>query len=260
MTAFYPLVLSGSQIEELQAGDTINATVSNATNATNISGGAAGSVPYQTGATATTFLSIGSAGTVITSTGTAPQWTAQSSLAVGSATNLAGGTAGALAYNTGSGATTFLSLGTSTHILTAGASAPQYTDPSTITVGSATSATSATTATNIAGGGTGALPYNSSSGTTTFLNLGTSTYILTAGASAPQYTDPSTVTVGTATNATNATNTGITDDTTTNAEMYLTWVTANTGNLPQKVTSTKLTFNPSSGVLTCTGGVSGGTF
>ena len=199
MTAFYPLVLSGSQIEELQAGDTINATVSNATNATNISGGAAGSVPYQTGATNTTFLSIGSAGTVITSTGTAPQWTAQSSLAVGSATNLAGGTAGALAYNTGSGATTFLSLGTSS-------------------------------------------------------------YILTAGASAPQYTDPTTVTVGTATNATNATNTGITDDTTTNAEMYLTWVTANTGNLPQKVTSTKLTFNPSSGVLTCTGGVSGGIF
>jgi len=199
MTAFYPLVLSGSQIEELQAGDTINATVTTATNATNIIGGAAGSVPYQTGATATTFLSIGSAGTVITSTGTAPQWSAQSTLAVGSATNIAGGTAGALAYNTGAGATTFLSLGTST-------------------------------------------------------------YILTAGASAPQYTDPTTITVGTATNATNATNTGITDGTTTNAEMYLTWVTANTGNLPQKVTSTKLTFNPSSGVLTCTGGVSGGTF
>lgn len=196
MTAFYPLVLSGSQIEELQAGDTINATVSNATNATNISGGAAGSVPYQTGATNTTFLSIGGAGTVITSTGSAPQWSAQSTLAVGSATNLAGGTAGALAYNTGAGATTFLTLGTSTHILTAGASAPQYTDPTTITVGTAT----------------------------------------------------------------NATNTGITEDTATNAEMYLTWVTANIGNLPQKVTSTKLTFNPSSGVLTCTGGVSGGTF
>lgn len=196
MTAFYPLVLSGSQIEELQAGDTINATVTTATNATNLIGGAAGSVPYQTGATNTTFLSIGGAGTVITSTGSAPQWSAQSTLAVGSATNLAGGTAGALAYNTGAGATTFLTLGTSTHILTAGASAPQYTDPTTITVGTAT----------------------------------------------------------------NATNTGITNDATTNAEMFLTWVTANTGNLPQKVTSTKLTFNPSSGVLTCTGGVSGGTF
>lgn len=199
MTAYYPLVLDGSQIEELQAGDTINATVSNATNATNISGGAAGSVPYQTGATNTTFLALGSSGSVITAGASAPQYTAQSSLAVGTATNLAGGTAGALSYNTGAGATTFLALGTSTHILTAGASAPQYTDPSTITV-------------------------------------------------------------GTATNATNATNTGITDDTTTNASMYLTWVTANTGNLPQKVTSTKLTFNPSSGVLTCTGGVSGGTF
>lgn len=156
MTAFYPLVLDGSQIEELQAGDTINATVANATNAINISGGAAGSVPYQTGATATTFLA----------------------------------------------------LGTSTHILTAGASAPQYTDPSTITVGTATNATNATNSTN----------------------------------------------------ATNATNTGITDDTTTNASMYLTWVTATSGNLSQKVASTKLTFNPSSGVLTCTGGVTGGTF
>ena len=150
MTAFYPLVLSGSQIEELQAGDTINATVSNATNATNISGGAAGSVPYQTGATNTTFLALGSSGSVITAGATAPQYTAQSSLAVGSATNLAGGSAGALAYNSGSGATTFLSLGTSTYILTAGASAPQYTDPSSVTVGTATNATNATNASNVA--------------------------------------------------------------------------------------------------------------
>jgi hypothetical protein len=150
MTAYYPLVLDGSQIEELQAGDTINATVSNATNATNISGGAAGSVPYQTGATATTFLALGASGSVITAGATAPQYTAQSSLAVGTATNLAGGTAGALAYNSGAGATTFLSLGTSTHILTAGASAPQYTDPSTVTVGTATNATNATNASNVA--------------------------------------------------------------------------------------------------------------
>ena len=46
-----------------------------------------------------------------------------------------------------------------------------------------------------------------------------------------------------------ATNTTITNDTTTNATMFPTWVTANTGNLPQKVTSTKLTFNPSNGRL-----------
>jgi hypothetical protein len=64
----------------------------------------------------------------------------------------------------------------------------------------------------------------------------------------------------TATSATNATNIGITDDTSTNATMYPVWVTANTGNLPAKVTSTKFSFNPSTGVVTATGGVSGGTF
>jgi hypothetical protein len=64
----------------------------------------------------------------------------------------------------------------------------------------------------------------------------------------------------TATTATNATNIGITDDTTTAAEMYPTWVTASTGNLPAKVSSTKLKFNPSTGVLTVTGGTGGGNF
>jgi hypothetical protein len=60
------------------------------------------------------------------------------------------------------------------------------------------------------------------------------------------------LTVGTATNSTNTTNTAITNDTTTAATMYPTWVTANTGNLPQKVSSTKLTFKPSTGELSVT--------
>lgn len=63
--------------------------------------------------------------------------------------------------------------------------------------------------------------------------------------------------VGTATNAVNI---GVTDDTSTNADYYPVWVTANTGNLPAKVTSTKLKFNPSTGALTATGGVGGGVF
>ncbi len=53
----------------------------------------------------------------------------------------------------------------------------------------------------------------------------------------------------------NAVNVGITDDVTTNAIMYPTWVTANSGNLPVKVTSTKLSFNPSTGSLTSTGNI-----
>jgi hypothetical protein len=65
--------------------------------------------------TALSKLAIGSAGEVITSTGSAPQWTAQSSLSVGSATaatNLAGGAAGSIPYQSGAGTTTFLASGT----------------------------------------------------------------------------------------------------------------------------------------------------
>jgi hypothetical protein len=57
---------------------------------------------------------------------------------------------------------------------------------------------------------------------------------------------------GNATSATNATNTGITEDIATAVAVYPTWVTANTGNLPQKTTSTRLSFVPSTGILTAT--------
>src|ERR1039458_2046012 len=50
-----------------------------------------------------------------------------------------------------------------------------------------------------------------------------------------------------------ATATTITNDTTTAATMYPTWVTASTGNLPQKTSSTKLSFVPSTGILTASG-------
>lgn len=63
-----------------------------------------------------------------------------------------------------------------------------------------------------------------------------------------------------ATNATNSTNILIAEDTTTNADYFPVWVTSNTGNLPPRVTSTKLKFNPSTGFLTTTGGVGGGNF
>ena len=53
-----------------------------------------------------------------------------------------------------------------------------------------------------------------------------------------------------ATNATNATNVGVTDNTTTNATYYPTFVSTTTGNLPITVSSTKLKFNPSTGALT----------
>lgn len=285
------------------------------------------------------------------------------------ATNLAGGTTGALPYQTSAGATTFLNLGTSTYILTAGASAPGWTDPASITVGNATSATSATTATNLAGGAAASIPYQTGAGATSFIGsvAGDAGKVLQSnGTSAPSWVTPTAyatvtddtttnatyypllanVTSGnltteftsstklqynpstgqftatgftgsganltnlpagqlsgtipsavlgnsslfigttsialnrssasqsltgvsidgsagsatTATTATNANNIAITDDTSTNADYYPVWVTNSTGNLPAKVTSTKLKFNPSSGAMTVTGGIGGGAF
>lgn len=118
--------------------------------------------------------------------------------------------------------------------------------------GNAATATSATTATNIAGGAAGSLPYQSASGATSMLSLGTSGYVLVAGASAPEYVAQSTLSVGTATNANNVAVT--TGSATTN---YLAFVTATTGNLPV-LTNTGLTYNSSTNAIT--GGIAGGTF
>ena len=96
------------------------------------------------------------------------------------------------------------------------------------------------------------------------LYIGTTAIALNRASSAQSLTgvniDGSAGSATTAGTATNATNVAITDDTSTAAEMYLSWVTTSTGNLPMKVSSTKLKFNPSTGVLTATGGVTGGTF
>jgi len=57
----------------------------------------------------------------------------------------------------------------------------------------------------------------------------------------------------TATNATNSTNVAITNDTTTNSTHYVHFGDATSGNDGVKVSNSKLTFNPSSGVLSVNG-------
>ena len=72
MTARYSLVLNGTTIQELQTGDTLSGVIAAATN---LAGGGAGYVPYQSGADTTGFVAAGSAGQVLTSNGTsAPTW------------------------------------------------------------------------------------------------------------------------------------------------------------------------------------------
>ena len=96
------------------------------------------------------------------------------------------------------------------------------------------------------------------------LYIGTTSIALNRSSSSQSLTgvniDGSAGSATTATTATNATNVAVTDDTSTATDMYLSWVTSTSGNLPIKVSSTKLKFNPSTGVLTATGGVLGGTF
>lgn len=156
------------------------------------------------GTTAITFSQIGStqvysAGTGLTLTGTQFSITAPVTVALGG-TGLTSFTAGDLPYYTSGTALSKLGIGSNTYMLTSSGSAPVWTDPASVTVGNATSAT---TATNVAGGATGSLVYQSASATTAMLGLGTTNYVLTAGASAPQYVAQSTLSVGSATAATN---------------------------------------------------------
>lgn len=158
-----------------------------------------------------------------------------------SATNVAGGTTGALPYQTGVGATGFLSLGTTNYVLTAGASAPQYVAQSTLSVGSASTATSATTATNLAGGIASQIPYQTGAGATSFVVNGTTGQVLTSnGTSAPSWT---TITASVS----------VSDDTSTNSTRYPLFASATSGTLSTVYTSsTKYQYNPSTGLLTST--------
>lgn len=75
---------------------------------------ATGSLPYGAGTSAFSSLAIGTAGQVLTvnSGATAPQYVNQSTLSVGSATNVAGGAANQVHYQSGVGATAFVAAPT----------------------------------------------------------------------------------------------------------------------------------------------------
>lgn len=98
-------------------------------------------------------------------------------------TGLSSYTAGDMVYYAAGDALSQLAIGSANYILTSSGSAPQWSDPAGMTVGTATSAT---TATNLAGGAGGSIPYQSLSGTTTFLASGTG--VLVASGGNPSYT------------------------------------------------------------------------
>ncbi len=88
----------------------LNALVSNATTATNIAGGASGSLVYQTANGQTGFIPIGAGGLLLLSNGSEPVWATTSSVVAGAAftaSNLLFGEQYQIPYQTGPGLTAF---------------------------------------------------------------------------------------------------------------------------------------------------------
>jgi hypothetical protein len=205
----------------------------------------AGAVPYGTG-TAYAFSAAGTSGQVLQSNGSsAPSWvtpTAYATVTDDTTTTsaryplFASATAGNLTTEYVS--STKLQYVPNTGVLTA-----------TEFSGSGASLTSLT-----AGNLSGTIPSAVLGNSTVY--IGTTAVLLNRATGAISLTgtsiDGSAGSATTATTATNATNTAITDDTSTSSAVYPTWVTTTTGNLPQKTSSTKLSFVPSTSTLTAT--------
>jgi hypothetical protein len=119
---------------------------------------AAGDMVYYTGSTAFSKLTIGTSTQILTSNGSIPVWTSPASVTVGNATNavsatsattatnIAGGNAGSIPYQSGSGATTFLGAGTGV-VYNSGGN-PAYSMTPTLTSVTLTSGTVSTTPTS----------------------------------------------------------------------------------------------------------------
>jgi hypothetical protein len=122
------------------------------TTATNLAGGTAGQSPYQANPGITAFYGPGSIGQLVQSNGTAgPSYVNTSAVYVGRARladDLAGGTAGALVYQTGTDFTEFLAIGASGYILTSNGTAPEWVSIGVISAGGAKGVSTVQSSTN----------------------------------------------------------------------------------------------------------------
>lgn len=224
--------------------------------ATNLAGGAAASIPYQSAANTTAFLAsvAGDAGKVLQSNGTsAPSWVTPTAYATVTDDTTTNATRYPLFANQTSGNITTLFS----------ASTKYQFNPSTGILTATGFSGSGANLTNLpAGQLSGTIPSGVLGNSSLF--IGTTSIALNRSSASQSLTgvsiDGSAGSATTAGTATNANNIAITDDTSTNADYFPVWVTNSTGNLPAKVTSTKLKFNPSSGAMTVTGGIGGGAF
>jgi len=205
-TAGTGLTLTGTQFS-------LTAPVTAALGGTGQSSYTTGDLLFASGSTALSKLALGTTNYVLTAGATAPQYVAQSTLSVGSATtattstNIAGGASGSIPYQTGSGATSLLAVGTNGYLLTVSGGLPSWQPaPATgvtsfqTSLSGLTPSTSTTGAVTLAGtldassGGTGQSSYTTgdllyASGSTAIskLGVGTNGYILTVSGGLPSW-------------------------------------------------------------------------
>jgi len=143
----------------------------NATSATNLSGGNAWQIPYQSAPSTTLFASSGTTGQFWqATTNGAPAWTTTANIYVANAqiaTHQRGGTAGQLHYQSAADTTAFVSTATTGNFLQANyVGAPTWTTTANIYVANAV------TANNLAGGSAGQFAYQTGAGATSFMSTG----------------------------------------------------------------------------------------
>lgn len=84
MATRYSLVINGTQVQELQSGDSLLGSIAHLT------GGTAGGIPYQSAADTTGFVAAGTSGQLLQSNGTsAPSWVTPSYATTGKAIAMA---------------------------------------------------------------------------------------------------------------------------------------------------------------------------
>ena len=222
-----------------------------------IKGGTPGQLVYQSAENTTEFLNTGTPGQLLMAEIGAPVFTNTSTIYVGTSNatnNVRGGTAGQVPYQVTTGTTSFFGPGTAGQLLmSSGTNAPMYVNTASIYVGRAALADlatqandsyRATTATNLAGGAPGSVPYQSNTGTTAFVSIGTSSYILLSNGSIPYWGTQSGLGAGSADTI------KVTNNVTSSTAHYLTFVSTSTGFANLNVAATTgITYIPSTNRL-----------
>lgn len=188
----------------LWVGGTLYASISGSiTTATNLAGGATGGIPYQSSVGTTRFIGIGANGSLLQSNGTTSSWVTTGSIVVGAAnisassSAIAGGSAGAIPYQTGPGDTRFIGIGANGTLLISNGSTATWTGTLGLTVGAAIVAT---TATHVAGGANGSILVQTAAGRSSFLSIGAVGAFLQSNGTTPQWISTGSALVGTALN------------------------------------------------------------